>query len=389
MSKLLQPISFEPHRSAQEQIRQRVRQMVTRGELAPQERLPSTHELARHWDVNPWTVQLALQPLVKEGLLTRLPRVGTFVRAQSKKLSRIGIYMLGEIFEHQEGPLPLAVLAQLKHCLTREGIEPDVWIDMRSAAERATVWPALKQAARERRIQALIVPQLTPAVLSWLDELALPYAVVDQGVVPCSVGVDMVSFARCLVERARELGCRSVGLISGMSRHETHCKRKNEVIFADFYRQYGLELELAGIRTKPQWTLIPSCRNATLFAANIEKFGFDLFHRLWSLPDKPDAVLVTDNVMAQGVIKATMNLHVQVPDRLKLICTKLSHVPMFTPIPVSHVVVDESRIAQGLLAQIRRQTEGQPCEPILIACDYLSAEESPDTGQLCDVESAI
>ena len=65
------------------QVAERVRELIRSGDLPPGTRLPSTQELAARWQIAADTVQLGIQPLVKEGLLTRVPMRG-HVRAPAR-----------------------------------------------------------------------------------------------------------------------------------------------------------------------------------------------------------------------------------------------------------------------------------------------------------------
>ena len=66
------------------QIAHHVRRSILNGEFPADTKLPSTQELETLWSVNSNTVQVALSMLVKEGLLDRVPRRGTFVRTGNR-----------------------------------------------------------------------------------------------------------------------------------------------------------------------------------------------------------------------------------------------------------------------------------------------------------------
>ena len=79
-------------RSAQEQITNYFRGEIYNGNLKPGVKLSSNLELATRWTTHQNTVQRAMVPLVKEGLLLRIPYVGTFVRQREEKLTCVGVY---------------------------------------------------------------------------------------------------------------------------------------------------------------------------------------------------------------------------------------------------------------------------------------------------------
>lgn len=60
---------FTPDRPVYQQIMQLLRGQILRNELPPGSRVPSVRELAAHAQVNPNTVQRAMNELEREGLL--------------------------------------------------------------------------------------------------------------------------------------------------------------------------------------------------------------------------------------------------------------------------------------------------------------------------------
>ncbi|MFE2141075.1 GntR family transcriptional regulator, partial [Streptomyces sp. NPDC059456] len=59
-----------------------IRRRITAGELAPGDRVPSTRQVAREWDVASATAAKALTALRVEGLVETRPRTGTVVAAR-------------------------------------------------------------------------------------------------------------------------------------------------------------------------------------------------------------------------------------------------------------------------------------------------------------------
>ena len=78
--------------SAPVQISKSLRGLIMSGKIAPGERIPSTRELAALLGSHVAGVHAALTVLVKEGLLFRVPGLGTFVRQREEKLTRVGVF---------------------------------------------------------------------------------------------------------------------------------------------------------------------------------------------------------------------------------------------------------------------------------------------------------
>ncbi|MCC6580354.1 MAG: substrate-binding domain-containing protein [Phycisphaeraceae bacterium] len=366
MNHRLEQLEFKSHSPVQGQIRKHVRRLVESGDLTPGERLPSTHVLARTWSTDLRTVHLALVPLVREGLLMRVPRVGTFVRRREQQLTRVGIYMIGDRMSYLGGSMSNALLKELQKELARQGIHPDVWIDSRPQAMLGTPWPELEQAVRERRIQGLILAEVSQPTLDWVKRLAIPFSMFGAEKESVSVHIDSTSMAEAYVQCVHEIGCRSVGIITGLWAPPVNPTDKP--YGWEFYRAFFHKADRFGIEVRTPW--IQHSRGDDIpFMPTLafERHGYESFHRLWDESEHPEAVVVTDNVMAQGAVMAILERQVRVPRDLKLVALKLSNVEAFLPIPVGHVVIDVAETARAIIRQVQRQFQGEICECMRLA----------------------
>lgn len=71
------------------QIMNSVKEAIAAGELAPSSRVPSVRELARDFEVNPNTMQRALNELEREGLLVSERTSGRFVTADINLIDQL------------------------------------------------------------------------------------------------------------------------------------------------------------------------------------------------------------------------------------------------------------------------------------------------------------
>ena len=71
------------------QIMNSVKEAIAAGELAPTSRVPSVRELARDFEVNPNTMQRALNELEREGLLVSERTSGRFVTADKNLIDEL------------------------------------------------------------------------------------------------------------------------------------------------------------------------------------------------------------------------------------------------------------------------------------------------------------
>ncbi|MGL5823772.1 MAG: GntR family transcriptional regulator [Nocardioides sp.] len=73
-----------------EQIADALRAAIAEGHLCDGDRVPGENVLMAHYGVARWTARTALDALVGEGLINKVPNVGTFVRARPH-VQRIGM----------------------------------------------------------------------------------------------------------------------------------------------------------------------------------------------------------------------------------------------------------------------------------------------------------
>ena len=71
-----------------QQLTQQVREAVARGELRPEERLPSVRQLSQDLAVNPNTIARAYTELERDGLVVSRPGLGVFVARPGTDLTR-------------------------------------------------------------------------------------------------------------------------------------------------------------------------------------------------------------------------------------------------------------------------------------------------------------
>ena len=71
------------------QIMNSVKGAIAAGELAPSQRVPSVRDLARDFEVNPNTMQRALNELEKEGLLIAERTSGRFVTSDKGLINKL------------------------------------------------------------------------------------------------------------------------------------------------------------------------------------------------------------------------------------------------------------------------------------------------------------
>ena len=338
---------------ARVQIAEHVRSLIQSGGLAPGERLASTQELARTWETPVSTVQDALRTLVREGLLTRTPRVGTFVTERRPALTRAAVYLPRDVWADADNAFVRALCAAITRRLARDGCEAEMLVDPRPAKQQDRAWQRLARACRRRETHAVIAPQVDAPILSWLGKLDAPLAVLTPTRMPNAVSFDTAQFARDALRELARRGCRRVGAIS------VHGRRSGSSPSADgarFRQAFESSARDGGLELRPEWFVLP--RSDHLQEKEADRFGHDAFERLWFRPERPDGLVVYTDVAARGVLLAVARHGVRVPDELKLVLHRNDEVGLLCPMDASFMDVKVSRVANALVESVMKQFRG-------------------------------
>ena len=69
-----------------------------------------------------------------------------------------------------------------------------------------------------------------------------------------------------------------------------------------------------------------------------EQYGYEEFLKLWSLPEKPEGLIVFPDTVARRMLLALREKHVRVPEELKLVLHKNESLDLFCPLPVLSLI---------------------------------------------------
>ena len=359
--------SFKPRRhvSVRAQITASLREMLLDGRLKEGDRLPSSQELASLWQAQEPTVHRALTPLVKEGLLERTPKVGTFVRRREERLTQIGIYAPGDLWRNSAYAFGRALCNELHEAMAGDGIAESIWVDPRPNAEQDQPWDELVRAAAERRFQVLIVPTVNLPKIAWLEKLAVPVVYLSSANVPNRVCLDGPQWAGAAMQILAQQGCRRVGAICAMRLPDDE-GNEDAHEFRRFYSALEKESSRLGLELRPEWIFRPG-GVFTNPGVEMQMFGFDSMRALWGQAERPDGIAVFEDVTATGVLMAIMREHIRVPDELKLVLHRNAEVGLFSPVPAAFLDIRIKEVAAALMTQARRLYDGDEIEAIHVA----------------------
>ncbi|MCC6580677.1 MAG: GntR family transcriptional regulator [Phycisphaeraceae bacterium] len=359
MNQLLQT-TFDKPSPLYRQITDRVRDLIRSGQLPSGTKLPSTHELAAQWNTTSITVHMGIQPLVKEGLVTRVPRRGTFVRKLQNKLQRVAIDVMQDVDSTTDAPFIQANLKALRNELGSRGIESDVWSDPRPREQQVTPWPALELAAREQRIQAVILPRASWNHIPWFIRLPVPCAFAHSANLPNTVHVDVAQLADLGLEALARQGCRSVGVITALN-PQTVDPGGQPHDHSRFFKRLKEEADRLGLELCDPWIRTPTDELGE--SQPQEAFGYRQLLQLWKLPRHPDGLLAYPHSISRGVIMGLLETQIRVPKELRLALHKNVGVELFCPMSATWIQSDEREVAEKLVDLVDQQFHGRDATP--------------------------
>jgi len=355
-------LTFDRPKVVYRQISEQIRDLIISGRLSPGTKLPASAELATKWQTHAATIHAALTPLVKEGLLTRQPKIGTFVSKRRTRLSDVGIYYDSNIWLNQANGFKRAVHVELARLLEAERINVKVWFDPRGEKQRGKVWGDLARAVDRREVQAVIATDVPDDVVSWLQSLPVLASYFTYAPVRNRVLLDFDQFAEASVALLKEQGCRSAGIISILEPGKP-TSAVSASASSDFYAHFTEVCQAQGIEVRSEWM-----RTAHGFVRDEsqEEFGYKEFKQIWRQPRRPDGLVVFPDTSVPGVIMSVLEQRVDVPKDLKLVAHKHAELNFLCPLPITFLYSSTGQIARALLSQIERQFAGETCEPVLL-----------------------
>lgn len=335
------------------QISDRIRRMIQESELTPGMKLPPTRTLAEQLGVDPTAVHRSLAQLVKEGLLVRTPRVGTFVAEPPGELKRIAYYHRPLTAGHF-GNFDRAVLTELAKIGHKRGFEVEVFSDTRPAevSEKEPSADLLRH-TRTRWVQAVVSSSVSPEQVKWFSSLPVPSVSLVNPSHP-RARREMTELA---VRQLAARGCRRIGMITPLRVWEDPKATPYEL---GMYHGYVSTMEKLGLPFRPEWLAGIGPGGKSIREPDMATHGFDSFNRIWQgVPEseRPDGIFVYPDLVAGGVLMAVAMRGVRVPEDLHLLIHANAELPMFCPYKVDRVVTRASDAARVLFEKIQAQME--------------------------------
>ena len=356
-------LAFQPtgKKPASSEIRAHVRRLIKDGTLPRDTRIPSTKTLAAAWGVVPNTVQLGLEPLVKEGLLERLQKRGTFVLDGHRKIQRLGFYESIGWIPASDRDFMNSLQIELALMLEKRNAELKVWMDGRKPPK--SLPENMVEACRKREIDGVVTSHPWKGILKSLSALPVPVAALSvHRECPGQVDFRYSDLVIDTVRRLAELGVRRAAVIMNVVPEAATITNNPEDI-ARFYENFTRAVADHGMETRPEWIIHPSPSTPNV---SVERFGYDAIKTLWSRSPRPDGLFIFPHTAVRGSLMALLELGVNIPGDLKLVAHGNIETPILSPFPVEWITSSSREIVQAMVNQIQKALDGLTTKPVLL-----------------------
>lgn len=335
------------------QITEHIRNLIQNQELRVGMRLPSTQQLASQLNADPSAVHRSLAKLVKEGLLLRTPRVGTFVAEPPSKLERLAFYYrpIGGAF----GPFDRAVLTEISSIGHQKGFSVEVYSDTRTPEISSNEpHPELIRHARSRWVQGVVSSSVSPEKVRWYNSLPIPHATISTPNQPHTFNWERELTVEKAITQLHARGCRKIGMFSALRMHEKDADATPYEL--GHYHGFRKALAKFNLPYHEEWTMGQAPGAKPVQESEMAALGFEAFNKMWQQSsDRPDGLFLYPDVLATGVLMAIALQSIRVPEDLKLVVHANVEVPLFCPFPIDRLLVSAADAASALVDHVMAQ----------------------------------
>jgi DNA-binding LacI/PurR family transcriptional regulator len=295
-------------------------------------KLESEAHLAGQLGVSVLTLRQALSVLAHEGLIERRQGSGTYV-ADPRAKRHVAIMSLASE-DVPDSSFQLRIANLLGSIFQQRGYRFRFYVWVPTA--EGVVCPDFVEEASQGRISgaAFVAMHADPA-MPILRKKKIPFVLTTESDPP-GVAIDYEQVVRDGTQYLLDRGCRRIALMQwgGYGIHH----RTNPVFASVLAKQ--------GLRPDPRWMrahVPPSVAGA----------GWEQFRKIWTAKaEKPDGLLVTDDVMFRDVAMGILKLGIRVPDQLHVATQTNKGSGINCPFPFAALEIDPREYAEELATML-------------------------------------
>jgi len=367
------------YRNVADQIKDRIFSSLSEGKAFE---IPSERLLAQEMGVSGITVRQAIKSLVNQGIVTTRHRSGAYVSQEVMDGQKTVAVISGHhSLDNTKSPWHLLVYREICRALEQSGWNIRSYTVFHGTLDLdQRAMNTLIEDAQSRKFAGVIscveFRFLRPGFQQLLDGLQIRYVNYDVDSSTNAIIPDFHALGQIGVEYFHRLGLRRVGLIG------------NSLGPAGYFGFIQAVHACPEMETRETWIRNPE--------PSIEA-GIQAFNEIWSASEKPQGLVISDEISFLGVVMAMLNKNVRYPNDLHLVVQgtegtlqKCMFAPpriVYSPAYCANLTV------QQLMILIRGKTASVPSvrfAPILqlTTPDRVVAEEGkPDASVVCAVKA--
>jgi DNA-binding transcriptional regulator YhcF (GntR family) len=331
---------------AYEQIAADLRKLI-RVELAPGNLLPGEHALAARYSVHRMTVRQALDVIAREGLIDRQQGKGSVVVDQAAT-GECAIAIRPELLDQGRFPFYGMVCKALVDAVGAANPSWSVRMHMGKETASGRTFPETLDLLEPRILPHLRGVYSFHPLFELEDKLLAAHvpvvSVAENGQYTVFVARDTL-FKEGLAH-LKSVGCRTLGVIWALSKGRDW----REDLYATWMARW---LDAGALDSHPEWVEPFPCEAIT------ERAGYESFLRLWQGASRPEGILVADDIMCRGVLRAALHLGIELPRDLRLVTHANRGVEFPYHKPVTRVEFDPAELVRRAVKLMGQLQEGR------------------------------
>ncbi len=311
---------------------------IAEGRFTRGKPLPSEVQLMEALQVSRGTVRRGMRQLIDKGLVEPRPGIGHVLRSATPSRT-VGVMFGMARLQAFHSLTYEALLAEAR----ARGLALRTYMGQETEDEHHFEGTQLQEDLRDRRLHGLIT-------FSWRGSgrdrhlarqfhgMKLPLVQFSGGDLPTAMGNDL-----------GEMTAQAAALFAGQGRQRIGLavigyEKKTD---PGYFQGYARALIEAGLTVDPQlvWHLTDRAS---------ERRGYLAFRELWQRPTQPDALIVTDDIMARGLLAGAVDHGVAVPEVLRFACLDVKGTDTYYLRPVVRMQVDPAALARAALDRLDR-----------------------------------
>ncbi len=344
-----------------QQVADALRGQIT-AKYTPGLKLESETNLAKRFSVSVVTIREALSALAQEGLVQREHGRGTFV-ADWRSSQSIGILFAQDIALQQNSDFVLRVAQELRQILEEANCETRLYmIPAASGGAAADVsCPVLTRDVEENQLAAVAAINVvaSPHWLAPLQQQNIPVVGSRKGFTYC-VRHDHQRMISDGVKYLVKRGCKKIVLMSWDE-------------YRSFTECFIRELQIAHLPVHQGWirnNLLPKSLGV----------GWQEFREIWSAAsDKPDGLLISDDQLCAGAVKAIEEVDVRIPEELIIISHANKGREIQTNFPMPRMECDPDEFASAVAEMLINLKDTKPMGSPIVSLGFNWVDDNEPT----------